>query len=159
MLLIEGRCSAGTAHVELVLPFDQRCKSRLRARLASGEEVGVFLERGSVLRGGDLLQGGDGRVVRVVAAPEALLEARCDTPRQLARAAFHLGNRHVPVQIGDALLRIAADPVLGEMLRGLGCTVTEVLAPFEPEGGAYGAGHRHAEAGGQAKIHEYRRAP
>ncbi|HEX9179203.1 MAG TPA: urease accessory protein UreE [Burkholderiales bacterium] len=149
------------ADAHLRLPFDSRSRSRLRCALACGTEVGVFLEPGTVLRGGDRLQADDGRIVEVVAAPERLLEARCAGPLELARAAYHLGNRHVPVQVGDGWLRLARDHVLAEMLRGLGCEVTECEMPFEPEAGAYGAGrHRHepAESGmGPGRIHEYRR--
>lgn len=140
----------------LVLPFDLRQKSRLRARLESGEEVALVLPRGEVLRGGDLVVASDGRVIEVVAAPEQLLHVECATPTALARAAFHLGNRHVPVQIGAGFLRIGADHVLEEMLRGLGATVSSTVAPFEPEAGAYGAGHHHAEGEGHGgRIHEY----
>jgi urease accessory protein len=142
---------------ELVLPFELRQKSRLRTTVASGEEIGVFLDRGAVLRGGDCLQADDGRVVRVVAADEALMEVRCDNATALARAAYHLGNRHTPTQVGDGWLRIAADDVLAGMLRGLGATVTRLSAPFEPEAGAYAAGH-HAHSG-EAKhagvIHDF----
>lgn len=156
MLLIERRHERDGAPVErLVLPFDARCRSRLRTRLASGEEAGLFLPAGSVLRGGDLLQGGDGRVVEVVAAPEPLLEARSPDGLALARAAFHLGNRHVPVELAPGRLRCAADHVLARMLRGLGLDVTEIEAPFEPESGAYGHGHGETTPG--ARIHQYRR--
>lgn len=166
MILIE-QCAPldATPNSRLVLPFDARCKSRLRTRLESGEEVGLFLERGTVLRGGDRLAGSDGRVVEVIAAPEALMEARCADPLLLARAAYHLGNRHVAVQIGfeknARWLRFAADHVLGGMLAGLGLAVTEIVAPFEPEAGAYAPGHTHGgEQGGKsapgAKIHQYR---
>src|SRR3954470_9087320 len=85
---------------ELALPFEARQKSRLRTTLVSGEEIGLFLERGTVLRGGDCLAGDDGRVVRVIAADEDLHEVRCSDADALARAAYHLGNRHTPVQIG-----------------------------------------------------------
>src|SRR5437016_7660991 len=97
---------------ELVLPFEQRQKSRLRAKLASGEDVGLFLERGTILRGGDCLEADDGRIVLVVGADEPLMEARAPEPEALARAAYHLGNRHTPVQIGKGWLRFAADRVL-----------------------------------------------
>ena len=100
-----------------------------------------MLERGAVLRGGDCLQSEDGRVVRVAAAPEKVMHIVCADQFELARAAYHLGNRHVPVEIGDGYLRIAADHVLGEMLLGLGAKVGEPEAPFEPESGAYGGGH------------------
>jgi urease accessory protein UreE len=129
---------------ELVLTFDQRERTRLRARLASGEEVALFMVRGTVLRHGDLLRGDDGRVVRVVAAPEPTLLVRCTGPTELARCAWHLGNRHTQAEIGPGSLRIRADPVLREMVAGLGAQVQDELAPFQPEPGAYaGGGHGH----------------
>lgn len=160
MLLIEQHAAAAAVATEqLPLPFDSRCKSRLRARLASGEECGLFLDRGTVLRGGDKLQGKDGRVVEVIAAPELLMQAASEDPLQLARAAYHLGNRHVAVHLLPGRLRFAADHVLGEMLRGLGLPVMEIEAPFEPESGAYGAhgGHGHSAdgEGRGAKIHDH----
>lgn len=160
MLLIEQHAAAAAVATEqLPLPFDSRCKSRLRARLASGEECGLFLDRGTVLRGGDKLQGKDGRVVEVIAAPELLMQAASEDPLQLARAAYHLGNRHVAVHLLPGRLRFAADHVLGEMLRGLGLPVTQIEAPFEPESGAYGAhgGHGHSAdgEGRGAKIHDH----
>ena len=160
MLLIEAGAPEGAAATEtLLLPFESRCKSRLRTRLASGEEVGLFLERGRLLRGGDRLLGKDGRVIEVVAAAEALMEAQSADPLQLARAAYHLGNRHVAVQVLPGCLRFAHDHVLGEMVRGLGLPVTEIEAPFEPEAGAYGAhgGHGHSADGeGRGpRIHDH----
>lgn len=128
---------------ELVLPYDQREKSRLRAQLASGEEVAVLTVRGTVLRNGDLLKGDDGRVVKIVAASEATYRVECKTSHALLRCAFHLGNRHTQAQVGDGFLRIRKDTVLKDMLEGLGATVTEEQAPFEPESGAYGGGHHH----------------
>jgi len=154
MLLIEHLYSGDDSPTDrLELPFDTRSKSRLRARLASGEEVGLFLPRGTILRGGDRLLGGGGRVVEVVAAPEALLEVRCRDPRELARAAYHLGNRHVAVEVGPEWLRLQADHVLEGMLVGLGCQVCPLTAPFEPEAGAYAPGHQHPGDGSGAKIH------
>src|SRR5688572_17072891 len=123
MLIIESRSPAQPHDAELVLPFELRQKSRLRTRLASGEEAGLFLERGAVLRGGDCLLGSDGRIVLVVAAEEDLMHAACPGPCALARAAYHLGNRHVAVEIGDGWLRLQHDEVLAQMLRGLGATV------------------------------------
>ncbi|AVR96511.1 urease accessory protein UreE [Pseudoduganella armeniaca] len=131
----------------LVLPYELREKCRLRARLDSGEEVAIFTVRGTVLRGGDLLKGDDGRVVRVEAAPEATYKVTCADAHALLRCAFHLGNRHTQAQVGDGFLRIRADAVLREMLAGLGATVVEQLAPFEPESGAYGGGHHHHDHG------------
>jgi len=127
----------------LTLAFDQRQKSRLRTRLASGEEVALLLPRGTTLRGGDLVGASDGRIIEVIAEPERVLHIECGTPVALARAAYHLGNRHVPLQVGDGWLRIAADHVLAEMLSNLGATVTSIEAPFEPEAGAYSGGHHH----------------
>ena len=127
----------------LRLAFDQRQKSRLRARLASGEEVALLLPRGTLLRGGDLVGASDGRVIEVVAEPERVLHVECASPVELARCAYHLGNRHVPVQLGEGWLRIAADHVLAEMLAKLGARVTPIEAPFEPEAGAYSGGHHH----------------
>ncbi len=135
--------SASSIAGRLVLPYDQREKCRLRARLEDGEEVAIFTVRGSVLRGGDLLTGEDGRVIEVVAAREPTYLVVCPTVLVLARCAFHLGNRHTQAQVGDDHLRIRQDPVLREMLAGLGAVVTEELAPFEPESGAYGGGHHH----------------
>jgi urease accessory protein len=159
MLLIESRAPAQAEHQEqLSLPFELRQKSRLRTKLVSGEEAGLFLEHGSVLRGGDCLRANDGRIVKVVAADEALMQARCATAFELVRAAYHLGNRHVPVEIGEGWLRFQADEVLAQMLRGLNATVTTVTAPFEPEAGAYAGGHHHhsMDAKHSGIIHEFR---
>jgi urease accessory protein len=158
MVVIESRCGKAAHQEQLSLPFELRQKSRLRTRLESGEEAGLFLEHGSILRGGDCLRANDGRVVLVVAADEALMEAKCATPFELVRAAYHLGNRHVPVQIGDGWLRFQADEVLAQMLRGLKAAVAKVSAPFEPEAGAYAGGHHHhsMHAKHSGIIHEFR---
>ena len=141
---------------ELILPFEKRQKSRLRTRLSNGEEAGVFLERGEILRDGDLLAAEDGRVVRVRAQSEPVVDILCDTTRQLVRVAYHLGNRHVPLQIGDGWLRIADDAVLRKMAEGLGAIVVPRDAPFEPEPGAYSGDHRHdAPATHGGVIHEF----
>jgi urease accessory protein len=134
-----------TVHIdgELILPYDQREKSRLRASLTSGEEVAVFTVRGTILRDGDVLRGDDGRVVRITAASEATYRVLGDTAQHLLRCAFHLGNRHTQAQVGDGFLRIRKDAVLKEMLEGLGAQVMEEEAAFEPESGAYGGGHHH----------------
>ena len=128
---------------ELLLPYDQREKSRLRATMTSGEDVAVFTVRGTVLRNGDLLRGDDGRVVKINAAKEATYRVEASSPHQLLRCAVHLGNRHTQAQVGDGFLRIRKDPVLKEMLEGLGALVVEEEAAFEPESGAYGGGHHH----------------
>ncbi len=136
--------SSDTIDGVLELRYEQREKCRLRAKLASGEEVGIFMARGSVLRDGDLITGEGGRVIRVLAAAEPVYLVRCADPLVMARCAFHLGNRHTQVQIAEAVLRIRVDPVLRDMVEGLGAVVDESLAAFEPESGAYsGAGHSH----------------
>lgn len=159
MIEIKSRAAAGhtAATEQLKLPFDLRQKSRLRTRLVSGEDAWLLLPRGEILRGGDHLLGSDGRIVEVVAEAEQLIHVECADATALAKAAYHLGNRHVPVQVGDGFLRLAADHVLEEMLRGLGAKLTPMLAAFEPEAGAYGGGHRHHEEDGghQGRIHEY----
>jgi urease accessory protein len=136
--------------LKLTLPFEQRQKSRLRARAENGEEVALILPRGRVLRGGDRVAATDGREVEIVAAPEKLLHIES---AELARVAYHLGNRHVPLQVGPGFLRIAEDHVLEEMARKLGARVSHVEAPFEPEAGAYG--HQHDEMGHGGKIHDH----
>jgi urease accessory protein len=140
----------------LVLPYDVRRKSRQRVTLLSGEELGYVLPSGTVLKHGDRLLTGNGLVVEVAAAPEVLLEVRTGDTLLLGRAAYHLGNRHVPVQLGKHFLRFQPDHVLAEMLVGLGCTVDEVEAPFDPEGGAYGA---HAHVDSHSRRHGYRPLP
>lgn len=139
---------ADVVHDTLLLPFEQRERCRQRARLASGEEVALFLVRGTVLRDGDLLLGEGGRVVRVEAALEPTYVVRCGDATLLARCAFHLGNRHTQTQVGPGWLRIRVDPVLREMVEGLGADVSEEMAKFEPEAGAYGGGHHHEHGPG-----------
>ena len=157
MLTLIARCEpVDHPYGELLLPFDLRMRSRLRTRLVSGEEAVLKTERGAILRGGECLRAEDGRVVRVSAAPEKVMHVTCADRFELTRAAYHLGNRHVPVEIGDGYLRIAADHVLLDMLLGLGARVEELEAPFEPESGAYGGGHgHHDEAGHGGRIHQY----
>jgi urease accessory protein len=156
MLIVESLYhGAQPAGESLVLPFELRCKSRLRTRLASGEEIGLFLPAGTVLRGGTRLLASDGRIVQVRAADEPLLQADCAAPRLLARAAFHLGNRHVAVEVGEGWLRLEPDSVLADMLRGLGLSLANVTAPFEPEAGAYAHGHQHDTMHGKGRIHQY----
>jgi urease accessory protein len=155
-MIIDGSSNTAGSREQLRLPFELRQKSRLRTKLLSGEEVWLLLPRGEILRGGDLLQGTDGRVVEVVAEPEQVLHVECRDATALARAAYHLGNRHVPVQVGAGFLRLEADHVLAGMLTGLGAIVTSLQAPFEPEAGAYAGTHQHhADGNKAARIHEY----
>ncbi|MEM5454135.1 urease accessory protein UreE [Paraburkholderia phytofirmans] len=127
----------------LTLAFDDRRKSRLAATLDSGEEVALLLPRGTVLREGDVLVADDGGLVRVVAAPETVLYVRAKDALTLTRAAYHLGNRHTPVEVGADYLKLEYDPVLADMLKRIGATVDQVSMPFQPESGAYGGGHKH----------------
>lgn len=152
MLMVSQRLlEKRTPDVQLVLPFDERRKSRLRTTLPGGEEVGLMLERGSMLRGGDQLIGDDGRVIEIVAADEKVSTVRASDPEQLARISYHLGNRHVSLQIGAGWVRYQHDHVLDDMVRGLGSSVDLEYAPFEPEAGAYGA-HTHAHDEAHAII-------
>ena len=150
MLRIDKRLEPGAAadsspkiRSRLVLPFDQRQKSRQLVRLEDGEEAQLLLPPGTVLRDGDVLEAQDGRRIAVIAAAEHVLDATADTPFALIRAAYHLGNRHTPLQLGNGFLRLENDPVLREMLSRLGVNVEEKQQPFEPEAGAYGGSHRH----------------
>lgn len=123
----------------LTLPFDMRQKSRFRAVLDDGREAQIVLPRGSgVLRGGELLGGPEAPVVVVLAALEPVSTASHRDPRLLARAAYHLGNRHVPLQVGGDWVRYHADHVLDAMVHSLGLRVLHEQARFEPEAGAYG---------------------
>jgi urease accessory protein len=149
MRTIDKRLTAKLAPVlvqrapTLTLPYDARCKSRLAATLDTGEEVGVVLPRGTVLRDGDMLVADDGGLVRVIAAAESVLLVRAPDRLTLTRAAYHLGNRHTPVEVGADELKLEADPVLEDMLKRLGAQVERATLPFQPEAGAYGGGHRH----------------
>ena len=130
-----------TADDSLTLPFELRQRSRLRARLDGGGDVALVLPRGTILRHGDRLRGDDGRVIEVCAAREAVSTVRTRDRVELARASYHLGNRHVPIQIGDGWVRYLHDHVLDRMVQGLGLAVAVESAPFEPEAGAYGRAH------------------
>jgi urease accessory protein len=114
----------------LPLPFALRQGGEAQARLESGEEVALKLRRGEVLRGGDLVTASDGRVIEVVAIPEKLLQVTADS---LAKLAYHLGSRHVPVQVSEGFLRVPADAGAQEVLEELGAKASPVEAPFEPE--------------------------
>lgn len=139
----------------LTLAFEQRQKSRQRVVLDSGREAALMLPPGTVLRDGDLLRGEDHAVVRVQAAPEAVMTARTSDPLRLARACYHLGNRHVAIAVGPGWVRCLRDHVLADMLGQLGLSVVEEAVVFEPESGAYAgtalaAGHGHSHGHGHA---------
>ncbi|MGB2079435.1 MAG: urease accessory protein UreE [Vibrio sp.] len=134
------------ASTTLSLPINSRIKSRLRVVLDNGEEAGLFLPRGQTLRGGSLLKSECGLVVEVIAAAESVSSVYCDDALLLNRVTYHLGNRHVPLQIGPGFVRYQHDHVLDDMVKGLGANVTCEQSPFEPEDGAYGGtsgGHHH----------------
>ncbi len=129
---------------ELLLPYDTRKKSRFKARARSGVSWAVLLPRGQTLRHGTLLKSEAGELVRVLAAGETLSHVTGKDPWALARGAYHLGNRHMPLQLGKGWLRYQHDHVLDDMVRGLGLEVEIIEAGFEPEDGAYsGSGHGH----------------
>ena len=140
------------------LDWDTRQKSRFEAFDSTGQRLAVFLPRGSVVRGGDVLVAEDGSLVRVQAAPQAVLRITACTehgsPFDLTRAAYHLGNRHVPIELQADHLKIEPDHVLADMLRSMHLIVNEVSESFEPENGAYsehGGGHHH----GHGDTHEH----
>jgi len=132
----------------LSLPFERRQIARQRVVLESGIEAGLKLPRGTVLREGDVLRSEDNQYAKVTAAAELVSIVRCQSAKQLGQAAYHLGNRHVWVQVGDSWLRYLHDHVLDEMLIGLGMEVATAHAPFEPEAGAYSSDvpHTHSHA-------------
>jgi urease accessory protein len=140
------------------LDWDVRQKSRFEATDSAGRSIGVFLPRGAVLRGGDVLLADDGSLIQVWAAPQTVLRiTHCTNhgaPFDLIRAAYHLGNRHVPIELKPDFLQIEPDHVLADMLRAMHLIVTEVSAPFEPESGAYGdGGHAHDHGHGAHTHH------
>ncbi|WP_348714869.1 urease accessory protein UreE [Acidovorax soli] len=147
------------------LDWDVRQKSRFDCTDSLGRRIGVFLPRGTAVRGGDVLVAEDGSLVRVVAAPQKVLVithcAHHGTPFDLVRAAYHLGNRHVPIELKPDHLKIEPDHVLADMLRSMHLIVNEADAPFEPEGGAYGGhvthgGHSHQGHGhGHDHSHDH----
>lgn len=136
--------------VELV--YDERQKSRQKITTRSGAVLGLFLPRGTILKHGDVLLAEDGSCIRVEAAPEQLSVIESHDDFQLLRAAYHLGNRHVMLQIAPGKLAYQHDHVLDDMVRGLGLVVDCVTAPFHPEAGAY---HSHAAHGGQSNGHSH----
>ncbi|RRS05712.1 urease accessory protein UreE [Aquabacterium soli] len=147
------------------LDWDVRQKSRFDATDSAGRTLGVFLPRGTLVRGGDVLVAEDGSMVRVLAAPQPVLVitpcAEHGSPFDLVRAAYHLGNRHVQIELKPDHLKIEPDHVLADMLRAMHLTVNETQAAFEPEGGAYAAGghghahgHEHHGHGDHGHTHE-----
>jgi urease accessory protein len=140
----------GAAAHTLRLTFAERRRSRFRARTDDGLELFVFLPRGCILKDGDRLLATDGTIVAVSAKFELVSTAHATDPHLLLRAAYHLGNRHVPLEITPQWVRYEHDHVLDDMVRGLGLHVETEHAPFEPEPGAHGGhGHAHGHAHGE----------
>ena len=145
----------------ITLDWDTRQRSRFDATDSSGRALGIFLPRGTVVRGGDVLVAEDGSLIRVEAAPQAVLRITACTehgsPFDLTRAAYHLGNRHVPIELKPDHLKIEPDHVLADMLRAMHMTVMPVSEAFEPESGAYGdhGGHSHGHSHAHAHAHAH----
>ena len=146
------------------LDWDVRQKSRFAATDNEGRALAMFLPRGQAVRGGDVLVAEDGSLIRVLAAPQKVLRitacALHGSPFDLMRAAYHLGNRHVPIELQPDHLKIEPDHVLADMLRSMHMTVVESDLPFEPEGGAYGGhvtndGHSHHHGHGHPHAHDH----
>jgi len=141
------------------LDWDTRQKSRFEATDSAGRRIGVFLARGRIVRGSDVLVGEDGSLIAVRAAAQAILVVTAGsdgTPLDLLRAAYHLGNRHVPLEVRADRLQLEPDHVLAELLGRMGLHVEVASGPFEPEAGAYdtaSSGHGHVHAGGDARGH------
>jgi urease accessory protein len=140
------------------LDWDVRQKSRFDCTDSAGRQLGVFLPRGTTVRGGDVLVAEDGSLVRVLAAPQTVLRiTHCNahgTPYDLIRAAYHLGNRHVQIELKPDHLKIEPDHVLADMLRAMHLIVNTVTEPFEPEAGAYAQGG-HAHTGSHDHVHSH----
>ena len=144
MLIFTERVSHTHEHSHtLTLAFELRQKARLKTKSDSGEEVGLMLSRGEILRGGDCLKSDDGEIAKIIAAPEDVSVVSSDDKLLLMKAAYHLGNRHVALQIEESLLIYQKDHVLDEMIISLGLTVAHEMKPFEPESGAYHS-HKHS---------------
>jgi urease accessory protein len=143
-VLTAGDWDLGREVDRVLVDFDRRHRRRILLRTEGGRDLLLDLPQAARLRHGDGLLLDDGGVVRVVSRPEALLEIHAHGEGDLVRIAWHLGNRHLPVQLIDDRIRIRADHVIAEMVEGLGGHVAHIAAPFDPEAGAYaGGGHQH----------------
>ena len=156
MLKLTQKIDSGAATGSVTLPLELRIRSRVKVTLDDGRQAGLFLPRGSILRDGDLVCSADGVIVEIRAASETVSTVSSDNSYMLARACYHLGNRHVALQIEPGFVRYQHDHVLDDMLRGLGLEPIFIEAPFEPEPGAYGGsahGHAHAGHGHDDHVH------
>lgn len=127
----------------LTLPWEKRVKSRQRVHLDNGKEAGLFLVRGTILRDGEHLVSEEGSIIKICAAIETVSTVYCTDPLLLARTCYHLGNRHVDIEICSSYIRYLDDPVINAMLSSFGLSPQVVQSPFEPEPGAYDNGHPH----------------
>lgn len=158
---VEEMQAAGDTALKVELRFDERQKSRHKTTTTCGKEIGWFIERGYVLAHGEGLKTKKGEIIHVIAAKESVSEVTADNTHQLMRAAYHLGNRHVPLQVDPTRLAYLHDHVLDDMVRGLGLTVTAAQAPFTPESGAYhgttghGHSHSHDSLAGHSHSHDH----
>ena len=134
----------------ITLDLQQRVKSRIKASSDNGEDVGIFMERGTILEHGDLIRDQDGYILKVVAAPETLSSIYSNDSLLLLRACYHLGNRHVELQIKNESVHYRHDHVLDDMVKSLGLDVVIESLPFQPENGAY-----HSHSGGLPHNHEH----
>ena len=144
----------GDSVIDLVATFEERQKSRYRTKTKCGKDVGWFLERGYVLREDDVLECSDGTLIRIICADEAVSNVTATTALSLLKAAYHLGNRHVPLQVEDGFLRYQEDYVLDDMVKGLGLLVDHRQASFQPESGAYSQSGGHTHEHSHAHSHD-----
>lgn len=158
----DSKAEAEGSLLKIELPYDERKKSRLKTQTVCGVDVGLFLERGHVLKAGDLLLANSGELLEVLAASEQVSTVRCSDELSLLKIAYHLGNRHMPVEIDQddkgLYLRYQQDYVLDDMVRFLGAEVMHEQAAFNPESGAYGqfamqGGHSHGRHHGHHNSH------
>jgi urease accessory protein len=141
----------------VTLDFEDRHRRRIRLTTDQGEEVLLDLPSAAAMADGDALRLQDGRWIEVKAAVEPVIEATHEDAKQLARAAWHLGNRHLPTQIDGLVLRIRPDHVIEAMLKGLGASLVAVRAPFQPEGGAYSNHSTNRDSHSDATVHDHER--
>ncbi|HAN32895.1 MAG TPA: urease accessory protein UreE [Gammaproteobacteria bacterium] len=147
---IEKVKSSENVDGSVTLDLQQRVKSRLKTRSDSGDDIGIFMERGTILEDGDLIRDLEGYVLEVVAASETLSSIYSDDPLLLARACYHLGNRHVELQIKNTSIHYRHDHVLDDMIKSFGLDVVIESLPFQPENGAY---HSHADSHSHSHEH------
>ena len=160
MIKLNKKLAAGSVQTELKLELsiEQRIRSRLRVTLSDGRDAGLDLPRGETVRGGEILSNEEGLLVEVVAAPESLSVVRTNDALLKSRVCYHLGNRHVPLEIREEYVSYQHDHVLDDMVKGLGAEVSYERLAFEPEAGAYGGsshGHSHGEGHSHSHGHSH----